>query len=235
MPSFEDLLTRRALLRTGVGLAAAGVLAACGGDNDNGDAASAASTSSSTAATETTDATTGSTTAASSGGQTATTLAPTPSCTDDDDPTPAQTEGPYFTPNSPERIDIRAGASGTAMTLSGIVVTTDCKPVANALVDIWQADGDGEYDNSGYRLRGHQFTDAQGRYSFQTVVAGVYPGRTRHIHVKAQKPGGQILTTQLYFPGEAQNSSDNIYREECLMDVRDASGGKAATFTFVLS
>jgi protocatechuate 3,4-dioxygenase beta subunit len=121
------------------------------------------------------------------------------------------------------------------MTLSGTVVTTDCKPVADALVDVWQADGGGAYDNTGYRLRGHQFTDAQGRYSFQTVETGLYPGRTRHIHVKVQKPGGQVLTTQLYFPDEAQNASDALFREECLMDVRDANGGKAGTFTFVLS
>ena len=230
MPTFEDLLTRRALLRTGLGLAAAGVLAACGRDSDDGQASSASSSSSTTGETATTGGSTDATTAAV-GGRTATTLAPTPSCTDDDDPTPAQTEGPYFTPNSPERTDIRAGASGTAMTLSGTVVTTDCRPVANALVDVWQADGDGEYDNSGYRLRGHQFTDDQGRYSFQTVEAGIYPGRTRHIHVKVQKPGGQVLTTQLYFLGEAQNSSDRIYREECLMRM---NGANAATFTFVL-
>jgi protocatechuate 3,4-dioxygenase beta subunit len=218
----DDILSRRALLRTGLGLAAAGVLVACGGDDDGEQAA--ASTSPTGASTTTT------------AGQTATTLPATPACADGDDPTPAQTEGPYFTPDSPERADIRAGAAGTALVLSGTVVTTDCRPVDRALVDVWQADGGGEYDNSGYRLRGHQFTDAQGRYSFQTVVAGLYPGRTRHIHVKVQKPGGQVLTTQLYFPGEAQNASDGIYREECEMDVSDAAGGgKAATFTFVLS
>jgi protocatechuate 3,4-dioxygenase beta subunit len=106
--------------------------------------------------------------------------------------------------------------------------------VERALIDFWQADDRGNYDNDGYRLRGHQFTDGQGRYELTTVVPGVYPGRTRHIHVKVQAPDGPVLTTQLYFPGEAQNESDGIFQEECLIDVRDAAEGKAGTFTFVV-
>ena len=35
----------------------------------------------------------------------------------------------------------------------------------------------------------------------RSIVPGVYPGRTRHIHVKVQPRGGRVLTTQLYFPG----------------------------------
>ncbi|MDQ3896201.1 MAG: dioxygenase, partial [Actinomycetota bacterium] len=163
-----------------------------------------------------------------------TTLAPTPACTDDDDVTPAQTEGPYFKPNSPERTNIRGDAGGPRLLLTGTVATTDCKPVSRALVDFWQADGNGAYDNSGFGFRGHQFTDAQGRYQLDTVVPGLYPGRTRHIHVKVQAPGGRILTTQLYFPGEARNASDGIFRKECLMDVRDGTDRRDATFTFVL-
>ena len=91
-------------------------------------------------------------------------LAATPAIADDDDPTPAQTEGPYFTPNSPLRRSIvPARAAGTRLTLTGRVLTTAGKPVARALVDFWQADASGAYDNSGYRFRGHQFTDPNGR------------------------------------------------------------------------
>ncbi|MCA1691974.1 MAG: dioxygenase, partial [Actinobacteria bacterium] len=125
---------------------------------------------------------------------------------------------------------------GTRMVLTGTVLTTSCQPVNRALVDFWQADGDGEYDNQTFRLRGHQFTDAQGRYRVETVVPGIYPGRTRHIHVKAQAPNGPVLTTQLYFPNEARNASDGIYRPECEMAVKDAAGGsKDATFNFVVN
>jgi protocatechuate 3,4-dioxygenase beta subunit len=165
-----------------------------------------------------------------------TTLAPTPSCTDGDDPTPAQTEGPYFTPNSPERMSLLDGASsGTRLVLTGSVVDTSCRPMARALLDFWQADAQGNYDNSGYRFRGHLFADGDGRFRLETVVPGLYPGRTRHIHVKVQPPGGAVLTTQLYFPGEPRNASDGIFRSACLMDVQDGPEGKTAGFRFVLA
>ena len=165
-------------------------------------------------------------------------LNPTPACADDDDddPTPAQTEGPYFTSNSPERSNLReAGMAGTLLTITGQVVTTLCQPIARAKLDWWQADNSGAYDNSGYRLRGHQYTDDNGRFTLATIVPGLYPGRTRHIHVKAQAPNKPVLTTQLYFPGEPRNASDGIYSSALLMQVADTADGKAATFTFVLN
>jgi hypothetical protein len=168
---------------------------------------------------------------------TPTTLVPTLACEDDDDddPTPAQTEGPYFTPSSPLRTSLlEAGMAGTGLVLTGQVLTTGCAAVPNALVDFWQADDGGEYDNAGYRLRGHQFTDAQGNYRLDTIVPGLYPGRTRHIHVKVQAPGSGILTTQLYFPGEARNTSDGIFSPTLLMDITGSGSSRAGTFNFVL-
>jgi protocatechuate 3,4-dioxygenase beta subunit len=226
-------LTRRRVVLTGLGAAAAAVLAACGrnGGRDTAAATQPAPTTTLAAAPATTSppATTATT------ATTPTTLAATPTCVDDDDITPAQTEGPYFKPNSPERINIRADATGTKLLLTGTVVTTGCQPVARALVDFWQADNGGNYDNSGFGFRGHQFTDAQGRYQLETVIPGLYPGRTRHIHVKVQAPGGKILTTQLYFPGEPRNASDGIYRKECEVTISDAADGRNATFAFVLN
>ena len=223
----NDDLSRRRVLLGGLGAAAAAVLAACARDNGDGDATPSAAQPSPSSTTPTT--------AAAGGAAPATTLAPTPECRDDDDVTPAQTEGPYFKASSPERTDIRAGAGGTRLLLTGTVVTTDCRPVARALVDFWQCDGAGVYDNSGFAFRGHQFTDARGRYQLDTVVPGLYPGRTRHIHVKVQPSGGRVLTTQLYFPGEARNASDGIYRKECEIDVREGADRRDGTFTFVLN
>lgn len=164
------------------------------------------------------------------------TLSPTPACADGDDaPTPEQTEGPYFTPDSPERTDLAADVDeGTKLVLTGSVLSTSCEPVAKALLDFWQADADGVYDNEGYTLRGHQFTDAAGTYKLTTVVPGLYTGRTRHIHVKVQAPSGPVLTTQLYFPGESQNTTDGIYQSELEINMPDVSDGKAGTFTFVV-
>jgi protocatechuate 3,4-dioxygenase beta subunit len=162
---------------------------------------------------------------------------PTLACEDDDDddPTVAQTEGPYFTPNSPERTSLlTAGVDGSRLTLAGLVVTRSCAPVEGALLDFWQADEDGEYDNSGYTLRGHQYTDASGAYRLETIVPGLYPGRTRHIHVKVQAPNRPILTTQLYFPGETRNASDGIFHSSLLMQITETVEGREGVFHFVL-
>jgi protocatechuate 3,4-dioxygenase beta subunit len=225
-------LSRRRVVLGGLGAAAAAVLAACGRDS-GGDATPAAQPAppTSTGAPATTPTAGAPATTAAP----ATTLAPTPECRDADDITPAQTEGPYFKASSPERTNLRGTAGGTKLVLTGTVVTTDCKPVARALVDFWQADSAGAYDNSGFTFRGHQFTDAQGRYTLETVMPGLYPGRTRHIHVKVQPSGGRVLTTQLYFPGEARNASDGIYRKECEVEMKDAADGRNATFTFVVT
>jgi protocatechuate 3,4-dioxygenase beta subunit len=86
----------------------------------------------------------------------------------------------------------------------------------------------------GFKLRGHQFTDANGRYRLETIVPGLYPGRTRHFHVKVQAPHGRVLTTQLYFPGEPRNRRDFLYRPDLLMELKEADGAKRGGFHFLL-
>jgi protocatechuate 3,4-dioxygenase beta subunit len=163
------------------------------------------------------------------------TLQPTPSCPDGAEPTPRQTEGPYFKPASPERASLlEPGMNGVRIVVTGVVRLASCQPVPRALIDVWHADDRGDYDNAGFRLRGHQFTDDQGRYRLETIVPGVYPGRTRHFHLKVQAPKGPVLTTQLYFPGEAANASDPIFKRELVLRVRDGAEGKTGTFDFVL-
>jgi protocatechuate 3,4-dioxygenase beta subunit len=162
-------------------------------------------------------------------------LTPTPACDDGRAPTLRQTEGPFFKPRSPERSDLREpGLRGQPIELSGFVLTRGCRPVARALLDFWQADAEGQYDNSGVRLRGHQFTDAEGRYRLRTIVPASYPGRTRHIHVKVQPPNGRVLTTQLYFPGEAHNRTDRLFRRELMVRTAKARGDIVGRFDFVL-
>ncbi len=151
--------------------------------------------------------------------------------------TVAQTEGPYFKTNSPERTSlVDSTTQGTLLTISGQVLAADGTPTANALVDVWQANASGAYDNSGYDLRGHQYTDANGYYTLTTVVPGLYHGRTRHIHVKVQAPNGPLLTTQLYFPGEARNATDGIFDPSLVLNLQDnADGTQAAAFNFVVN
>ena len=226
-------LTRRrflALLPPSLG---AFVLLACSDDSDSTSPTATQPASGSGTTSSPSDAP--SPTAATGAAATSQQLAPTPACGDDDDPTPAQTEGPYFTPNSPARVSlVESGMAGTKLVIEGYVLSTSCQPVARALVDFWQCDNAGNYDNAGYRLRGHQFTDAQGIYRLKTIVPAPYPGRTPHIHVKVQAPSGRVLTTQLYFPDQPGNRSDGLFRPELLLRVAPTGEGLAGRFDFVL-
>ena len=98
---------------------------------------------------------------------------PTPACGDSGGLTPPQTEGPYFKASSPLRASLlEPGMSGPRLVVEGVVLTTACAPIPGATVDFWQADDRGQYDNAGYRLRGHQLTDGAGRYRLETIVPG---------------------------------------------------------------
>jgi protocatechuate 3,4-dioxygenase beta subunit len=163
-------------------------------------------------------------------------LAPTPSCHDGDEPTVSETEGPFFKPRSPERSDLREPSNrGRLFELSGVVQTRSCHPLREAVVDLWHANEKGEYDNVGFRYRGHVITGPDGAFRFSTIVPALYPGRTRHYHVKVQAPSSHLLTTQLYFPNEPANLRNGLFRRELLMRVADAGEDLAGQFDFVLN
>ncbi len=124
---------------------------------------------------------------------------------------------------------------GKKLTLTGYVFNANCQPLAHTILDFWQADSNGVYDNAGYTLRGHLFTDANGHYQLETVVPGLYPGRTEHIHVKAKAQGGPLLTSQLFFPGVTENDADGIFVPQLLMQVQSTSSGMTASFNFVIA
>ena len=145
--------------------------------------------------------------------------------------TPPQTEGPFFKTKTPLRNSFVEGRSKNLFIVSGTVLSPQCKPVANALLEFWHADEAGEYDNRGYRYRGHQHADAQGRYRLETIVPAEYPGRARHIHVKVQAPGRRVLTTQLYFAGDAGNERDFLFTRLLLMQSPQPGEGR---FDFVV-
>jgi len=146
--------------------------------------------------------------------------------------TPRQTEGPFFKTDSPKRVSLVEGASkAPRLVVAGLVLSPQCKPVANALLDFWHSDEEGQYDNRGFRYRGHQFADSQGRYWLETIIPAQYPGRTRHIHVKVQAPGRRLLTTQLYFPGDPGNARDGLYRAD--LEMKTIKPGEAS-FDFVV-
>jgi protocatechuate 3,4-dioxygenase beta subunit len=127
--------------------------------------------------------------------------------------TPEETEGPYYFDVDSVRSDIREDRPGTPLRLAMRVRDASCKPIPNAVVDIWHCDAGGEY--SGFEggsgktyLRGAQVTNADGVVEFQTVYPGWYRGRAVHIHFKVHLNRNTVLTSQLYFD---EKISDAVY------------------------
>jgi len=170
------------------------------------------------------------------------TLSPTPACDDGDhDETATNSEGPFYTPETPMRSNLReSGITGTPLVIAGQVLTTSCIPVAGAVLDFWSCDGNGDYDNEGFKLRGHQYTDSDGRFRLETVKPAGYGQflltRTPHIHVKVQGKNTNLLTTQLYFPGEERNKNDMLFEESLTIAIDDSDPATLnGRFDFVLA
>lgn len=160
-------------------------------------------------------------------------LAPPAACTPG---TVGRTAGPFYTPSTPRRTSLREPGSGEPLVLRGLVLASDCRPVPGAVVDLWHCDERGRYDNSGFRYRGHQFTDSAGAYRFETIRPNRYTGRTPHFHVRVQGETTRLLTTQLFFPDlHEANRRDFIYRDELRMQLGRAGGIWQARFDFVLA
>lgn len=145
-------------------------------------------------------------------------------------------EGPYWFEGSPERNNLRVEGEAPLLDLYGSVVDRNCNPIPGAWIDIWQADANGEYDKEGWNYRGHFYSDEQAEWHLETVIPGLYPGRTAHIHAKVEGATGIILTTQLYFPDVPENETDFFYHPdlEVLVLDEDADGNMVAEFHFVI-
>ena len=144
--------------------------------------------------------------------------------------TPRQTEGPYY----PDRLPLDTDndliiinknltpAVGAITHLSGRILDARGEPVKGAVIEIWQVDNNGSYIHSRDPQRGNadknfqgygRFeTGVSGEYRFRTIKPVAYPGRTPHIHVKVSKGERELLTTQCYVRGEAQNERDGVLR-----------------------
>lgn len=145
--------------------------------------------------------------------------------------TPSQMQGPFFIPLSPERINlVEPKMKAPRMRLTGLIVDTLCRPLSGAMLDFWQCDERGQYDTNGFSLRGHQYSNSKGEFFLETLIPGSYPGRTPHLHVKVQRKGGQVLTTQLYLPNHAGNAQDFLFDPSLSL----ASHGQDFRWQFVL-
>jgi protocatechuate 3,4-dioxygenase, beta subunit len=158
--------------------------------------------------------------------------------------TPQQTEGPFY----PDRLpldtdndliivnDAVTPAVGEITHLAGKLLDASGNPLRNALVEIWQVDGNGVYlhtrsagekRDANFQGFGRFLTGSSGEYYFRTVKPVPYPGRTPHIHFKVKQRGQPEFTTQCYIKGHPQNNRDGIYRS-----IRDPKARESITVDF---
>jgi protocatechuate 3,4-dioxygenase beta subunit len=175
------------------------------------------------------------------------------------DPTPPQTEGPYYpakrpadTDNDLTRIGNGPQAKGEVLVLEGRVLDTSGAPIEGARVEIWQTDHQGIYMHPGdgrtakrdmaFQFYGETRSAAGGAFTFRTILPAAYSGRPRHIHAKVTPPGGPTLTTQFYFKGDKDLDRDGIVRgvgkglaNVTLAPEKRADGVSVAAVTVVLA
>jgi protocatechuate 3,4-dioxygenase beta subunit len=152
-------------------------------------------------------------------------------------PTEDNILGPYYKDGAPVRTGSLADGAmpGVRFRVSGRVLAPDCvSPLEGAVLDVWQADSQGVYDNTGFTLRGKLLAGTLGAYAIATIVPGHYLNgsqyRPSHIHVRISAPGFEQLTTQLYFEGDPYNGIDPFIKPSLVMQVSEG----AAEFDFVL-
>lgn len=160
-------------------------------------------------------------------------------------PTTTDILGPYYRPNAPFRSNLVVpGDGGTILNYKGKVTDSNCNPLANATVDVWQANSDAEYDGTSadFNYRGRFQTAADGTYSFRSVKPGWYLNgalyRPAHIHFRVTCAGFTELITQLYFEGDPYIAADpwasDPDAEQRIVPITTVNGEQEATFNITL-
>ncbi|MCT2020858.1 catechol 1,2-dioxygenase [Kocuria marina] len=176
-------------------------------------------------------------------------------------------EGPYYVPNAPElqtpaTLEMREDEEGTPLLFHGDFTDTDGNPIKDAQVEIWHADAAGFYsqyapDMPEWLFRGTVKADENGHFEIHTMqpapyqiptdgacgqliaAAGWHAWRPAHIHIKVSAPGYQLVTQQLYFPGDPHNEDDiaSAVKPELMLDVQERADGSGneAQYDYVLA
>ena len=168
---------------------------------------------------------------------------PTPSTNPDPNCTiyPSEVKGPYpiKTPADWIRENIVGDRTGIPLHIIFTIenVNNSCNPLADAQVDLWHCDAQGNYSEyanqvdgdftSQHFLRGRQTTDANGMVSFMTIYPGWYPGRAPHTHIEIKKDGQSLLVSQTSFPEAVSNE---VYATADYNGTFDTSNAQDGTF-----
>jgi len=150
--------------------------------------------------------------------------------------TPEAGEGPFYLDPKLVRGDITSEQPGAPLQLAMQVVRAeDCATLANARVDVWHADANGKFDMTGFRLRGHQLTDAEGQFRCMTVMPGAASGRAPHIGVNVKVQGKADFWTELFFPDEPRNARDTRFHSDLLLKLVPEGRSRRVHFDIVLA
>ncbi len=154
--------------------------------------------------------------------------------------------GPFFVHGAPEIEnggDMAAGWEGEPTYVSGRVLSTEGKPLAGALLELWQSNSEGWYDvqlAGGRQLRAKLRTDAAGRFRFRTILPtsypvptdgpmgrvlarmGRHPMRPAHLHFMVSAPGYDTVVTHLFVKGDPYLDSDVVFgvKDSLIVDFR---------------
>ena len=173
-------------------------------------------------------------------------------------------EGPYYVPNAPglgahATLPMRENEKGAPLVWEGAITSTDGSPLAGK-VELWHADADGYYSQfapgiAEWNLRGSFSTGPDGKFTITTIrpapyqiptdgacgklisAAGWHAWRPAHLHVKVSARGHELLTAQLYFPGDPHNADDiaTAVKPELMLDPKEQPDGSyAMVYNFVL-
>ena len=173
-------------------------------------------------------------------------------------------EGPYYVPNAPElgakaTLPMRENEKGVPMVWKCGITSTDGSPLFGK-IELWHADDDGYYSQFApgipkWNLRGSFSTGPDGKFTITTIrpapyqiptdgacgkliaAAGWHAWRPAHLHAKVSAPGHELLTAQLYFPGDPHNGGDvaSAVKPELMLDPREEPDGSyGAVYNFVL-
>jgi len=163
--------------------------------------------------------------------------------------------GPFYVEGPPELplgADVSNGISGEPLLVEGSVTSSDGTPLAGAVVDIWQSDGDGYYDVQqaefdGPLLRARFRTDEVGRFRFRTIMPAFYPiphdgpvgqmlaatkrhpNRPAHVHFMIAADGHETLITHIFAADSPYLDSDAVFgvKNSLVVDFARRAAGSA--------